>query len=71
MARVYETMGKTKEAADLYFAIASNKDLRSSNVGEAAVDRLAAIAPEKVDQLPPPRADRPKVSWNVDAIRLN
>jgi tetratricopeptide (TPR) repeat protein len=54
MARVYEVMGKTKEAADLYFAIASNKDLRSSEVGEAAIDRLAAIAPEKVDQLPPP-----------------
>jgi hypothetical protein len=54
MARVYEAMGKTKEAADLYFAIASNKDLRSSEVGEAAADRLAAIAPEKVDQLPPP-----------------
>jgi len=53
MARVYETMGKTKEAVDLYFAIANNKDLRSSDVGEAAVDRLAAIAPEKVDQLPP------------------
>src|SRR5262245_47026888 len=54
MARVYEAMGKTKEAVDLYFAIASNKDLRSSEVGEAAIDRLAAIAPEKVDQLPPP-----------------
>jgi len=54
MGRVYEAMGKTKEAADLYFAIASNKDLRGSEVGSAATDRLAAIAPEKVDQLPPP-----------------
>jgi tetratricopeptide (TPR) repeat protein len=54
MARVYEAMGKAKEAVDLYFAIASNKDLRSAEVGKAAVDRLAAIAPEKVDQLPPP-----------------
>jgi tetratricopeptide (TPR) repeat protein len=52
--RVYEAMGKTKEAADLYFTIASNKDLRSSEVGGAAVDRLSAIAPERVDQLPPP-----------------
>lgn len=54
MARVYEAMGKTKEAVDLYFAIASNKDLRSAKVGEDAANRLAAIAPEKVDQLPPP-----------------
>lgn len=54
IARVYETKGKTKEAADLYFAIASNKDLRSSDIGAAATDRLAAIAPEKVDQLPSP-----------------
>ena len=60
MARVYETMGKTKEAVELYFAIANNKDLRSSNVGEAAVDRLAAIAPEKVDQLPPPEPTGPR-----------
>jgi hypothetical protein len=44
----------------LYFAIASNKDLRSSDVGEAAVDRLAAIAPEKVDQLPPPEPTGPR-----------
>ena len=60
MARVYETMGKMKEAVDLYFAIANNKDLRSSDVGEAAVDRLAAIAPEKVDQLPPPEPTGPR-----------
>jgi tetratricopeptide (TPR) repeat protein len=54
LGRVYEAQGKTKEAADLYFTVASNKDLRSSEVGSAAVDRLAAIAPEKVDQLPAP-----------------
>src|SRR5262245_31830124 len=54
MGRVYEAMGKKTEAADLYFAVASNKDLRSSEVGSTAVDRLSAIAPEKVDQLPPP-----------------
>jgi tetratricopeptide (TPR) repeat protein len=60
MARVYEAMGKTKEAVDLYFAIASNKDLRADEVGEAAVDRLAALAPEKVDQLPPPEPTTPR-----------
>jgi hypothetical protein len=60
MARVYEAAGKTKDAVDLYFAIASNKDLRSSEVGEAAADRLAALAPEKVDQLPPPEPTGPR-----------
>lgn len=59
MARVYEVMGKTKEAVDLYFAIAGNEDLRSAEVGETAVNRLAAIAPEKVDQLPPPKPTSP------------
>ena len=51
-ARVYETMGKTKEAADLYFNIASNKDIRSTAVGNNAVSRLTVLAPEKADQLP-------------------
>src|SRR5262245_12605017 len=60
MARVYEAMGKTKEAVDIYFAIASNNDLRSDQVGEAAIDRLAALAPEKVDQLPPPEPTGPR-----------
>jgi tetratricopeptide (TPR) repeat protein len=60
MAHVFEATGKTKEAVDLYFAIASNKDLRSSEVGEAAADRLAALAPEKVDQLPPPEPTGPR-----------
>ncbi len=54
LARVYEAMGKTNEAAALYFAIASDKNLRSAEVGAEAADRLAAIAPEKVEQLPPP-----------------
>jgi tetratricopeptide (TPR) repeat protein len=54
LARVYESAGRRDDAVNLYFAIASDKDLRSSEVGEAAADRLAAIAPEKADQLPPP-----------------
>jgi tetratricopeptide (TPR) repeat protein len=54
LARVYEAAGKKEEAVKLYFDIASNKDLRSTSVGSAAVDRLSAIAPDKVDQLPPP-----------------
>ncbi|MCI0390714.1 MAG: hypothetical protein MOB07_18360 [Acidobacteria bacterium] len=60
MARVYEAMGKTKEAVDLYFAVASNKELRSASVGNTAAMRLAAIAPEKLDQLPPPEPTGPR-----------
>lgn len=52
LARFYETTGKTKEAVDLYFAIANNKDLRSTGLGTAAVTRLSVLAPEKIDQLP-------------------
>jgi tetratricopeptide (TPR) repeat protein len=59
MARVYETMGKNKEAVDLYFGIANNKDLRSSTIGNFAVTRLTILAPEKVDQLPPPEPTNP------------
>jgi tetratricopeptide (TPR) repeat protein len=54
MGRVYESMGKNKEAADLYFAVASNKDLRSTGIGTTAITRLTALAPERADQLPPP-----------------
>jgi len=53
MARVYEAMGKNKEAIDLYFAVANNKDLRSTGLGTTSVGRLTALAPEKAEQLPP------------------
>jgi tetratricopeptide (TPR) repeat protein len=53
MASAYEAMGKNKEAADLYFAVANNKELRSTGLGSTAVTRLTVIAPERVDQLPP------------------
>jgi tetratricopeptide (TPR) repeat protein len=59
MARVYEATGKTNEAADLYFAIANNKDLRSTGLGTTAVTRLTVLAPEKVEQLPPPEPANP------------
>jgi tetratricopeptide (TPR) repeat protein len=62
LARTYEAMGKSKEAADLYFAIVSNKDLRSTNLGRAAETRLALLAPEKAEQLPPPEPTNPMAS---------
>lgn len=59
IARTYEAMGKTKEAADAYFSIASNKDLRSTGLGMASVNRLTVLAPERVDQLPAPEGGSP------------
>jgi tetratricopeptide (TPR) repeat protein len=59
MAKIYETQGKNKEAVDLYFGVASNKDWRSSQLGSTAADRLAELAPEKADQLPPPEPGGP------------
>ncbi len=59
LARTYEAMGKNQEAADLYFGIANNKDLRSTGLGTAAVTRLTALAPERVEQLPPPEPTGP------------
>jgi tetratricopeptide (TPR) repeat protein len=59
LAKVYEMQGKNKEAVDLYFGVASNKDWRSSQLGSTATDRLTELAPEKVDQLPPPEPSSP------------
>jgi tetratricopeptide (TPR) repeat protein len=59
MAQIYESQGKTKEAIDLYFGIANNKEWRSTSLGNQAVERLAVLAPEKVDQLPPPEPSNP------------
>lgn len=59
MARIYETQGKTKEAVDLYFAVANNKDWRSTQLGNMSVNKLAILAPEKVDQLPPAEPTSP------------
>jgi tetratricopeptide (TPR) repeat protein len=58
-AKIYERQGKNKEAVDLYFSVASNKDWRSTQLGSTATDRLTELAPEKVDQLPPPEPGGP------------
>jgi tetratricopeptide (TPR) repeat protein len=54
IARTYEAAGKTKEAADLYFEIASDKDVRPTTVGSEAVTRLTGLDPERVEKLPEP-----------------
>jgi tetratricopeptide (TPR) repeat protein len=54
IARCYEAAGKNKEAADLYFEIASDKDVRPTSVGSEAVTRLTGLDPERVEKLPEP-----------------
>jgi tetratricopeptide (TPR) repeat protein len=53
LGRIYEAQGKIKEAVEMYFAVASNKDLRNGAIGTAAINKLTLLAPEKIDQLPP------------------
>jgi tetratricopeptide (TPR) repeat protein len=52
IARTYEAAGKNKEAADLLFEIASDKDVRTTPVGNEAVTRLSVLDPERVEKLP-------------------
>jgi len=60
-ARTYEEMGKTKEAADLYFNIASQA--QNSGIGTMSISRLTAIDPARAEQLPQPeRAGLPSLS---------
>lgn len=59
IARIYEATGKTREAIDVYFSIVNNKDLRTTTLGKNAETRLAVLAPEKLDQLPPPEPANP------------
>lgn len=52
LARSLENSGKTKEAADIYFEIASDNDVRSTPLGTEAISRLTIIDPDRVEKLP-------------------
>jgi len=56
-AEIFEAQGKVKEAADLYFKIATIS--RSGGIGTIASTRLAALDPARLDQLPPPEPTSP------------
>ena len=51
-AHTYESMGKTKEASDLYFNIASKA--QGTSLGTTSITRLTVVDPARVEQLPPP-----------------
>lgn len=50
IARTYEAMGKTKEAIELYFTVASQSP--GSSLGTGATTRLTALDPARLEQLP-------------------
>lgn len=54
IARTLEAAGKNKEAADLLFEIASDKDVRPTGIGSEAVTRLTTLDPARVEKLPEP-----------------
>lgn len=54
LARSLEGTGKAKEASDIYFEIASDKDIRPTGLGTEAISRLTIIDPERVEKLPAP-----------------
>lgn len=52
MARTYQAMGKTQEAADLYFAIASRNREKPTAVNNEAINKLALLDPARIEKLP-------------------
>ena len=49
IARTYEAMGKTKEAADLYFSVANQSP--ESALGTESTTRLTALDPARAEQV--------------------
>ncbi len=52
LARTYEAMGKTQEAADLYFNVASRNREKPTAVNTEALNKLTLLDPARVDKLP-------------------
>ena len=52
LARTYETTGKTQEAADLFFNVASHNREKPTAVNTEALTKLTLLDPARVDKLP-------------------
>jgi tetratricopeptide (TPR) repeat protein len=57
MARIYDTMGKTSEAIELYLKVAT--ETKRAGLGTYAMNRLTILAPEKIDAIPMPEISSP------------
>jgi hypothetical protein len=57
MARTYEAMGKTQEAVELYFNVASHNREKPTAVNNEALTRLTLLDPARADKLPEVQKD--------------
>ena len=57
LARAYEAMGKTQEAADLYFNVASHNREKPTAVNTEALNKLTVLDPVRVEKLPEPKKE--------------
>jgi tetratricopeptide (TPR) repeat protein len=57
LGRIYEKSGDAQKAVDFYFEAA--KVDRATSAGSEAEKRLAALAPERLKELPPPNTSAP------------
>ncbi|MFN7931232.1 MAG: hypothetical protein U0Y68_25545 [Blastocatellia bacterium] len=57
LARTYETMGKTQEATELYFNVASHNREKPTAVNTEALTKLTLLDPARVDKLPEIKKD--------------
>lgn len=54
IAQVYEATGKTKEASDIYFNLASQNRDKPGAVNTRSINQLSIIDPARVEKLPEP-----------------
>jgi hypothetical protein len=57
LARTYQAMGKTQEAADLFFKVAGHNREKPTAVNNEAITKLSAIDPARVEKLPEVKKD--------------
>ncbi len=57
LARAYEGMGKTPEASELYFNVASHNREKPTAVNTEALNRLTVLDPVRIEKLPEPKKE--------------
>ena len=57
IARTYDAMGKTKEAVELYFKVAT--ETKRTGIGALAVNRLTVLDPARIEDVPLPEVTSP------------
>lgn len=57
LARAYEAVGKTQEASDLYFNVASHNREKPTAVNTEALNKLTVLDPARIEKLPEPKKE--------------